>query len=515
MHQGAKNEHGTESVRIKHAGNSHFQLNDFIQIIDTAPMAISITDADGLILYVNESFEQTTGYSATEVIGGKHSIISDQATPVAVYQQLWHAISANQTWSGTLVNRKKNGERYLADIKISPLRTDDKNQHFYVGIQRDVSLRHVRKTELHNKVQVLSALINTMPSAVALLDHTFNVVLDNLTYKTLTADFKSEPAHLALDQLRQKLGLSSNEPIASQLCQQAQDISVEIKLHGNSRWFSCRLLSLDMSTTAVDDFFKPNIQAHWVLTLTETTRERRLAHKQRLAELQILIGESEMMHAMQESMHAVLHQLQQPVNIMASALDMLKTRDESCKEQSPLTLALQAGQAALSSLQEAIPERPHEAIQSVNLNQIVHEVTEILSPILLKRSIRLRLDLNGTIPTFNGQPIRLRVALKQLLDNAIEAIDFNRSKQREILVRTDQVDTMLCLSIEDSGGAIDKKLNLKVFEPFFSTKPIGHTGSRGIGLSIVQQVVAEHCGTIQISTSKLGGAAFQLLLSRT
>jgi signal transduction histidine kinase len=105
-----------------------------------------------------------------------------------------------------------------------------------------------------------------------------------------------------------------------------------------------------------------------------------------------------------------------------------------------MNMALEAGKKAVKQLHDALPERPHEARQSVNLNQLIHEIAEMTNEQLLKRSIDLRLSLVSTLPSLTAQPSRLRVAIKQLLDNAIEAIDFSKSSNREILITTAQAE---------------------------------------------------------------------------
>ncbi len=489
-----------------------FTLENMIQIVEKMPMAVSITDKLGQILYVNAQFLAVTLYESQELIGNNHSIISYKTTPIEVYKNLWNQINIGKTWQGVLVNRRKNGERYLAEITISPFQHEKGKPELFVGIHRDISDRYERNTELHNQNELISAVLNTVPTAVALLNDQQEVVLDNLTYKTLATDFHAEPVQLVTQALKVQLELDENEKILSSHFPMNSNITVELNTKNNRRWFSCRFSNLEIHNSHVDDYFNPKIKTYTVLTMTDFTREHRQQEKQRLTELQQMTTETEMMHAMQETMHAVLHQLQAPVNMMESAVNMLAKRPEQSSSLEPLMMAFNAGQDALNQLRDALPERPYEARQSVNLNQIIHEVSAMATKKLLKRSIDLQLTLNGTLPTFNAQPSRLRVALKQLIDNALEAIDFNKSSQRVIQISTKKVDDFFEVIVEDSGPGIQKSDKLKVFEPFYSTKPFVTEGSRGIGLSIVQQVVSEHRGTIAFSKSELGGCLVRVSL---
>ena len=68
----------------------------FVEAVEQAPMAISITDKKANILYVNEAFSKVTGYQSTDILGENQSKLSDKTTPRHVYHDLWHTISARK-----------------------------------------------------------------------------------------------------------------------------------------------------------------------------------------------------------------------------------------------------------------------------------------------------------------------------------------------------------------------------------------------------------------------------------
>ncbi|MCM2680456.1 nitrogen fixation negative regulator NifL [Echinimonas agarilytica] len=489
-----------------------FSIAHFSQIVEQAPVGISITDSTAQILYVNKHFCEITGYSQSEIENKNHSVLSFKTTPVEVYRELWETIQAGNAWSGNLVNRRKNGERYLAEVSIAPLIDTDATHTYYMGIQRDVSERFARQTELSNRGKLLQGVFNTVHTGIALLDDKQRVVMDNLAYKTLASDIGEEPAPLLLNQIKLQLGIAETESIDKGYFRERTQIVVELKTAEYQRWFSCRLSNLEMNDSEVDDFFAPKTRDYTVLTVADVTQSHRQTEKRRLAELQYSTAESERLHAMQETVHAVIHQMQAPVNMIESAVNMLNGHNQTCSGIEAMSIALDAGKNALQQLRDARPERPHEAKTSVNLNQIVHELSMMTSERMLQRSISFRLALTGTLPAINGKPARLRVAIKQLIDNAIEAIDFSKSTLREIIISTSLLDGEIQVSIDDTGPGISSDLRLKVFQPLYSTKPDHSEGSRGIGLCIVQQVVSEHGGIVEFSSNQRGGCRVQVNL---
>ncbi|TXR53021.1 nitrogen fixation negative regulator NifL [Reinekea thalattae] len=491
-----------------------FTLEQVKKIVNLTPMAVSITDDKGVILYINPFFSQTTGYTEQDLIGKNHSILSDRKTPRPVYQELWQRITAGKSWRGQLLNRKKTGESYLAEVQISPL--NDSNAEatlYFLGVHRDISADHALEMQQSNNERVFSSILNSVPTAVALLNEHDEVILDNLAYKALASDIRQEPAKLVIGKIKQQLNVESlhSSTVEGQL---EKNVIIEFNQSGHTRHFVCRLSGLDMQEENVTSYFSPIRNPHLVLALTEFTREQKRIEQQRLAELQRSTVETEMMHAMQETMHAVLHQLQEPVNMIESAVALLQKRHASCTGIDPMIMALDAGKEAVKQLHQALPERAFEAKQSVNVNQLVHEVSQMKSEQLMRRSIELRLSLLTNLPAIIAQPSRLRVALKQLLENAIEAIDYAKCERREILISTSQVDGDLVVCFDDSGPGIKKSDALLVFQPFYSTKPVSSEGSRGIGLSIVQQVINEHCGTVRFVSSSLGGCCARMSLPR-
>ncbi len=118
--------------------------------------AVIITDAAGRIEYVNPAFEQITGYARTEVLGRTPKLLRSGKTDPEHYTTLWERLSRGERWSGTFVNRRKDGRDYLAESTISPVLSPDGAVTNYVGVQRDVTweraieerLRHAQKLEL-------------------------------------------------------------------------------------------------------------------------------------------------------------------------------------------------------------------------------------------------------------------------------------------------------------------------------------------------------------------------------
>ena len=93
-----------------------------------------------------------------------------------------------------------------------------------------------------------------------------------------------------------------------------------------------------------------------------------------------------------------------------------------------------------------------------------------------------------------------------LLLNAIQAIEGTGN----IWIKTVKVKNGVEVIIRDDGKGIPKKYHNKIFDPFFSTKPIGK--GTGLGLSICYQIIKEHKGKIEFTSKEREGTHFRIEL---
>ena len=116
-------------------------LNKLSQAIEQSPVSIMITDLDGNIEYVNPQLCRITGYTEEELIGENPRILKSGHTPEIQFKNMWHAITAGQSWSGELYNKKKNGDLFWENVTISPIKNKEGASTHYLAIKEDISLR--------------------------------------------------------------------------------------------------------------------------------------------------------------------------------------------------------------------------------------------------------------------------------------------------------------------------------------------------------------------------------------
>jgi len=472
----------------------------FEQIVSNAPIAISITDDSGNILFVNDTFCHITGYSSTELIGKHSSMLSYKSTPRSVYKKLWEAITLGNHWQGQLINCKKNGEPYIADMSISKVNNIEGNTRYY-AIHKDITEKHHLQLDQKNQSVMFEAVLNAAPMAIALVDQHPNTIFKNNRFEKMNISMNTSPIQLLLDSIHSEYGYDSLEEFMGNKTQKYKGIHIENKGPSHERWFDFVLVKILVSDTTAETYFHQEQEYYIVIAINERTREKLLVEERRINSVKLMTRDNKYVHAMQEALMATLHQLQGPFNMIESAINILKRTSATCPGLVAMDEAMNTAVHAMDEIKQAIPERISEAFQPVNLNLIVKDATSISTDELLMSSTDLHLNLNSTLPVINGMPHRLILALKQLIDNAIDAIQVAKSTDRILQIKTYVEDHDVCLIVEDTGTGVDEKIQLKIFHPFFSTKPKHQSGCRGIGLSIVQQVLNEHSATMSITPS--------------
>ena len=485
----------------------------FQQTVEQADLAISISDTKARILYVNPAFTRMTGYAPEELVGANHSLLSNKSTPVEVYEELWAVISRGLAWSGRLVNRRKDGSKYLADLLITPVVDAGGEITHYLGIQRDVTVLHHLECEVGGQKALIESVVDSAPLVIALLDSNDKVVLDNHEYKKLMSDLRmAEPATVLLKAVR--AGIGEESELSRTGGHAFSEYEIRIESPGGPRWFSCSGIWVERKIGDADAFFHRRDERYLLLVARETTRQRAEQEKTRMALLQAMMAEDSRIDALHESLSAAVFKIEGPVNVMSSVMNLIERRSGLDPAVMALREVLAACRETVETLRSVIPEHRMESRTTVNINEVMRDVLDLTTTRMLAAGITVQWYPQAVMPPVNGYPNRLRTMFKALVDNAIDAMNVKGWRTRNLRVTTRGSNGNIEVLIEDSGPGIPAELRLKVFEPFYSTRKAGghHLGT---GLSSAQQVAAEHEGSIIIDPGEnceLGGCRMRVVL---
>lgn len=483
-----------------------------IKVVEQVPIAISITDKKANILYINQAFTETTGYRPAEILGRNESELSAKSTPRQVYYDLWHTITRKKIWHGRLINKNKNGTPYLAELTIAPMQDEQGKITHYIGMHRDITRTHAAEQKLINQKQLIESVINASPVAMVVIDKNDRVVLDNQVYKMMISDLgMTEPVLFFLKLLRQEMG---------DLWQYAARkergfVNRELRIEGidkrGTRWYACSGNWFTEKETGADAFFSGETKDYLLLSFSDITQQRRQQEELHLQNLRTILAEEEQIRSIRETLLGAMHQIKQPLNQIGAAINIMSRRNDAINQ--PLKELLEQvgarGGETLETLQRCVPEIPETAVIPLNLNQILYEVVELSSYKLLANGIVIDWRPSSTLPSVLGSENKLRMLFKQLIDNAIEAMNRAGSRDRSIAIATHVDNDRVNVSIEDTGPGIPADQRIKVFQPFYTTRPMG-TIKAGMGLVMAQEIVNQHKAGIEIDPDYHQGCRFKI-----
>lgn len=98
-----------------------------------------ITDVNGNIIYVNDTFTKLTGYSKDEIFGKNPRLLKSGYTAKETYKELWNKILAGENWEGEFLNKRKDGTLYWEYARISPVKNKNGMITNFIGIKDDIT----------------------------------------------------------------------------------------------------------------------------------------------------------------------------------------------------------------------------------------------------------------------------------------------------------------------------------------------------------------------------------------
>ncbi|MDQ2778022.1 MAG: PAS domain-containing protein, partial [Pseudomonadota bacterium] len=121
---------------------------------------VSMSDAAGTIVEVNDAFCAISGHARSDLIGQTHAVVNSGVQPAAFWQAMWRTIASGQPWRGQICNRARDGSLYWVDSMIAPITGADGQIEKYVSIRTDITGSKRAALELATQRQRLADIID-------------------------------------------------------------------------------------------------------------------------------------------------------------------------------------------------------------------------------------------------------------------------------------------------------------------------------------------------------------------
>ena len=478
--------------------------------LEAAANAIVITDQLGNILQVNAAFTALTGYAAREVIGQNPRILKSGKQDEAFYRNLWQTISSGQVWSGELTNRRKDGSLYAEEMTITPLRDTDGVIARYIAIKQDISERKRAEDELRWKTAFLEAQVNSSIDGILVVDQDRKTLLQNQRFTDL---FKM-PQRMADEvsdenRLRWVTDMVKNpEPFVQKV--------LHVYAHPNE--ISHDEIELKDGTT-LDRYSSPAIGKDgkyygriWTFhDITERkTLEARLFQSQKMETVGKLAGG--VAHEFNSILTTIIGQGELLLGDLPAGSPLAKNAAEINKA---------AGRAATLTRQLlAYGRKQFLQPEILNLNRVIEGMEDMFRH-LMGVDVETQIIPAPGLRAVKADAGQIEQVIMNMLMNAREAMPNGGKLILETAnVSFDQKSVgrylelkpgdYVMLAITDTGTGMSEEVKARVFEPFFTTRGVGH--GTGLGLSTCDGIIKQSGGQISVYSEPARGTTFKIYL---
>ena len=208
----------------------------------------------------------------------------------------------------------------------------------------------------------------------------------------------------------------------------------------------------------------------------------------------------------------VAHELNNPLSVVVARAVLLEERGNPGTQvaaQKIRTAAERCARIVRTFLAMARQQQPERG--PVAVNDVVAAAIDITGYAVRTSGIDVTLHLAEDIPPILADADQLHQVLLNLIINAQQSLqDRPRPRRIGVTSRYDPRDDVVRLTVADNGPGIPPAVRARIFEPYFTTKPVGV--GLGVGLAVSLGIVEAHGGTLAVECPEAGGAVFTITL---
>lgn len=525
-------------ITVKKEAEAMFKVLQ--QAVEQSPVSVVITDPAGTIEYVNTRFCQVTGYTTKEALGQNPRILKSGAQPANMYKEMWNMITSGQTWHGEFNNKKKNDEVFWESATISPILDEKGAICHFLAVKEDITdqkhiqlvqqtlYRIARTAILADSIgsflefvrQELSKLIDTTNFFVAIYDSAKDT-LRTVHVKDEMDDFDEWPAGKSLTGKVVKDGIT--------IFLQQKEIA-EFLTANDLEWVGTPSLSwvgvpITINKKVEGALVVQSYSNEAAYSASDIALLEMIAHetglfmeKQHMIEDLIFAKEKA-----QESdrlktafLNNISHEIRTPLNGIQGFGQLMTESDLTVEERLSYYNSVEESSSRL--IQTVTDYMDMAMLTSgsmpVNLSSIylIPEVTDFAEKFRMKCEAK---NLDFQVNFSNIADDFVFVFDKELLGKILGHLLSNSIKFTTngfVILTCTLNNSMLIISVRDSGKGIGKEKQREVFDAFIQedlSTTRGHEGS-GLGLAIVKRITELLNGNIQVESEKGEGAEFSL-----
>jgi PAS domain S-box-containing protein len=301
-----------------------------------------------------------------------------------------------------------------------------------------------------------------------------------------------------------------------------QDALAQMSATGSCKPFEKEFFRKDGSRVPIlvgGAFFerKPDEGVVFVIDMTDRKRaeEKLRASEQRFLDAQMELAHVTRVTTLGELTASISHEVNQPlaavVNAAGACLRWLDGGTPNLDEaRRALDWIIKEGNRASEVIRRvrALVNKTDIEKVPLDVNDIVREAIALVQREMDSHRVSLRMELALALPMILADRVQLQQVIINLVMNGIEAMQSVTDRPRELVIRSQQAETGVLVTVIDTGVGIFAENADRLFNAFFTTKSSG----MGMGLSICRSIVEAHGGRLWVTANVPHGATFQFTL---
>ena len=490
----AESEHGRREL-----ANQKFALDQHA--------IVSITDAQGAILYANERFCDISGYALDELIGQNHRLVRSSVHTPAFFNELWQTISHGQVWRGEICNRARDGHLYWVNATIVPLVDANGLPEQYIGIRTDITDRKRMETQLSEQLHLVEELFEAIPLPVYLKDTEGRYVRLNrafeLFFKAPRENFIGRTLHDLLAPEDASLHAEMDTVLFAKKGTQTYEATVRCRdgIRHDTIYRKAVLTRRDGSVSGL------------LGTIIDIT-ERKQAEAAVVQAKEVAEAAS---RAKSDFLANMSHEIRTPMNGIIGMTDLALDTTMTEEQREYLSIVKSSAESLLTIINDILDFSKIEAGKlmveeiSFDLHRVIAETLKTLALRAHEKNIELVSEIMSDVPRHVvGDPSRIRQVLINLVGNAIKFTATGEiALLTELTSRTGSAAS-IHFAVRDTGIGIAPEKQLLIFEAFSQedTSITRRYGGTGLGLSISRRLVELMGGEMWLESQLGEGSTF-------
>lgn len=480
------------------------ELEQFKQAVECSTDAIIFTDANGIILYTNPSWQKLTGYTADEIRGKTLNILHTGKTPPIVYPKLWDTIThKNPFFTDEIVNKRKDGSEFRAELHIYPILSPGKDIRFFVGVENDITQKKEeehRKKEEKKLLKDMNESLQQFRESVDAATDAISIVLPDFTYHYVNPAWIELTGYSAQDVIGKKIGWSYKNRYHLLL--------ERMKTMKKSRQKKAVFQSDDLIFRR-----KNGIEYNAEVTLYPVYHKEKIAFFVLIRRDITLRKRSDL--AKSEFMAIASHQLRTPLTAIRWSLSSLRRASLKPSQKKIVVSAYEAAVNMSTTIQTML------TISQLESGEITPVFSIISLPKLIKKIVSLHIPhqkrnkLTMAIQCPNNLSLRTdEHLLSEILHNLLSNANKYTPRRGAVKLSVTQKAGNTLLSITDTGYGIPQSEQARISEKFFRASNVAgkEESGTGIGLHMTYNITRLIGGSISFVSQENKGTTFTVTL---